>query len=285
MSDQVASDLMKGIGGSEAAAVLGFNKYKTPYQVWAEKTGKVPPPDLSGNEAVRIGKMLEKPVLEMYAEKTGRDVVPLFDRLFVSETHPFLLCHPDGKIEDQDRGVGVYEGKVSNTPDWEEGVPLMYQIQGQHNLFVTGASWLSIANLYGNKLLFWDFDRQDRFIGPMVERLERFWKNHVLADIPPEVVGADNAFIQKVYPYGSDQKIQLPSFVLDLDQELMEIKERIKDDEARKDEIEARIKAALGDASVGFIGNGFQYTFRYQERAEYTVKAWSGRVLRRSKEK
>ena len=31
------------IGGSDAAAVVGLSPYVTPYQVWAEKTGKVEP--------------------------------------------------------------------------------------------------------------------------------------------------------------------------------------------------------------------------------------------------
>ncbi|TGY23723.1 endonuclease, partial [Enterococcus hirae] len=31
-------DRKRGIGGSDVATVLGLNKYKSPYQLWLEKT-------------------------------------------------------------------------------------------------------------------------------------------------------------------------------------------------------------------------------------------------------
>ncbi|HFC9341278.1 TPA: YqaJ viral recombinase family protein, partial [Enterococcus hirae] len=34
-------DRKKGIGGSDVATVLGLNKYKSPYQLWLEKTGQI----------------------------------------------------------------------------------------------------------------------------------------------------------------------------------------------------------------------------------------------------
>ena len=35
-------DRKRGIGGSDVATVLGLNKYKSPYQLWLEKTGHAP---------------------------------------------------------------------------------------------------------------------------------------------------------------------------------------------------------------------------------------------------
>ena len=31
----------KGIGGSDVATILGLNKWKSPYQLWLEKTGQI----------------------------------------------------------------------------------------------------------------------------------------------------------------------------------------------------------------------------------------------------
>lgn len=31
----------KSLGGSDMGAVLGLNKYRSPYTVWAEKTGRI----------------------------------------------------------------------------------------------------------------------------------------------------------------------------------------------------------------------------------------------------
>lgn len=284
MSDTIARDLKRGIGGSEAAAILGFNPYKTALQVWAEKTGKVEPEDLSGNEAVQNGKKLELPILEIYRERTGRNVEPLFDRLFVNKDRDFLVCHPDGAITGESQGDGVYEGKFSQTPDWEEGVPLMYKIQLQHNIHVVGASWGSVANLYGKRLLHWDFERDNDFISALVEALENFWTRHVIADVPPEPTAKDNKFISKLHPKDNGATVFLPEPYLEVDAEIVKLKERIRNDEARVEELEARIKSVIGAASYGSLGNGFRYSYKHQSKAAYTVKAWEGRVLRRGKE-
>ena len=62
------------IGGSDAAAILGLNPYKSPYALWAEKTGKVIPEDISQKEAVRLGTDLEDYVAHRFMEATGKKV-------------------------------------------------------------------------------------------------------------------------------------------------------------------------------------------------------------------
>ena len=48
-----------GIGGSDAADVLGLNKWKSPFQLCLEKTGQTETDDLSSNEYVYWGNILE----------------------------------------------------------------------------------------------------------------------------------------------------------------------------------------------------------------------------------
>src|SRR5689334_22139628 len=43
----------KGIGGSDIPVLLGLSKYASPYSLWAEKIGQVPP-DESDDEAERF---------------------------------------------------------------------------------------------------------------------------------------------------------------------------------------------------------------------------------------
>ncbi len=48
----------KSIGGSDAAALVGMNPYVTPYMLWADKTGRLPPKE--DNEAMRQGRDLKR---------------------------------------------------------------------------------------------------------------------------------------------------------------------------------------------------------------------------------
>ena len=47
------------IGGSDAAAVLGLNPYKSNLELWQEKTGLVVPEDISEKPYVKYGHAAE----------------------------------------------------------------------------------------------------------------------------------------------------------------------------------------------------------------------------------
>lgn len=61
-----------GIGGSDAAVIMGLNSYKSPYELWIEKTGQAEPPDLSGNQFVYWGTKNEPAIAEWFQEETGK---------------------------------------------------------------------------------------------------------------------------------------------------------------------------------------------------------------------
>ena len=64
----------EGIGGSDASIIVGLNRWKSPFQLWLEKTGKAEPEDLSDNEYVYWGKVLEEVVANRFCELTGKKV-------------------------------------------------------------------------------------------------------------------------------------------------------------------------------------------------------------------
>ena len=64
-------DRLKGIGGSDVGAVLGLNKYKSAYTLWAEKCGLLQDEE-EDNEAMRVGRDLEQYVADRFTEATGK---------------------------------------------------------------------------------------------------------------------------------------------------------------------------------------------------------------------
>ncbi len=65
------------IGGHDAAAILGKSRWKSPLRVWAEKLKRVEKDDLSGSPVIQRGKALEKHLLDLYAEATGRTLTTM----------------------------------------------------------------------------------------------------------------------------------------------------------------------------------------------------------------
>ncbi|MBR6099441.1 YqaJ viral recombinase family protein [bacterium] len=56
----------KGIGGSDAAAIIGKNPYKSNLDLWREKTGREKPDDVSNVDAVYYGKKAEEPLRQIF---------------------------------------------------------------------------------------------------------------------------------------------------------------------------------------------------------------------------
>jgi putative phage-type endonuclease len=104
----------RGIGSSDAAAILGVNPYKSAYAVWAEKTGLVGPDWEPPSEAALWGNLLEPLIAEQYALRTGRQLKD-YGRHFVQRNpkYPFALAIDREILPVDARGHGVLEIKVT----------------------------------------------------------------------------------------------------------------------------------------------------------------------------
>src|SRR5262245_47999262 len=99
-----------GIGGSDAAAVVGASPWSSPLAVYMDKLGLAEP--MEATLAMRLGIRLEAVVAELYVEETGRDVTKFPDfSISRSPDHPFMAATFDRLIVDKDRGPGVLQIK------------------------------------------------------------------------------------------------------------------------------------------------------------------------------
>jgi len=277
-----------GIGGSDAAAVLGVNPWKSALEVWAEKVGLMDPPDLSENEAVEFGTKLEGVVLETLAERTGRHIERWPQTRIVR--HPeksWLLCTPDAFEHDPDKGRGIVQAKTTSAyrlRDWQgDEPPLHYQVQIQHEMAATGCEWGTLCCLVGGQRFLWfDVRRNDRFVEAMLKREAHFWRL-VETQTPPEPDGSPGAdkVLGKLYADESGESVTLPPEALEWDTELAEIRKQLSALQERKRALEQKLKAAIGHASVGVLPDGTIWTYKTVHRREHVVKATTYRQLRR----
>ena len=285
----------EGIGGSEAAAVLGLNPWKSAFALWAEKTGKVEPDDLSENESVEWGTLLEPAIAEKYAKVTGRDLcVPVCTEngIMRHPDYPFIIGTPDRMIRDTKGIVGVLEVKTTGShraADWQTEPPVHYQVQGQQYAAISGVNLISYAVLIGGQKFHWcDMVRNDRFIAHLIEKEEWFW-DLVRRDIPPPTDASKStaAALAKLYarPVDTAEPVMLDFDLMELAERRREIMETIRAAEAEKTGIESRIKAAIGESPVGYFPDGSGFRWSMQSNKQYVVEASERRVLREFKGK
>ena len=142
----------KGIGGSDAACILGLNPWKTNVQLWEEKTGFSEPEDISDKPAVIYGKQAEAPIRSLFLldHPEYSSTYDQYGLIANDPQRPWLFATLDGELFDWQKNPGVLEVKtteIKRSQDWakwDNRVPNNYYIQILHQLLATGYgfAWL-----------------------------------------------------------------------------------------------------------------------------------------------
>lgn len=144
--DEWLKERKRGIGASEASAVLGLNPWQSNTDLWRIKTGRKNAEDISYKACVQYGKHAE-----CYLRELFRLDFPQYDidyhefRMYANDNNPFMFATLDGELTDIQSGKrGVLEIKTteilnsSQWDKWNECIPQYYYIQVLHQLAVTG---------------------------------------------------------------------------------------------------------------------------------------------------
>ncbi len=244
----------QGIGGSDASVVCGINKYKSPVELWMNKTGQIPPQE--AGEAAYWGTLLESIVRAEFTRRTGIEVTKP-SVILQSEEHPFMLANLDGTCEVPDVGTCIFEAKTASAykaGEWEDTIPDEYQLQIQHYMAVTGYAGAYIAVLIGGNTFRWKFvERDEELISMLIELESAFW-NHVQDCTPPPLDGSDAAakFLSERFPTSKPTShITLPDTAADLLAQYDEACAELEAVTERRQKAENLLKEMLGDNEVG----------------------------------
>ena len=188
MDEEFLKQRFNGIGGSDAAVVLGISPFKSRLQLWNEKVSKKINVE-SGDELIfQIGNALEPIIANKYEKTTGRKL-ELRSRK-IHPDYPFMIGNIDREIVGDERGPGILEIKTKGAwIDWHsEDIPPYYMAQVQHYLGVFGYDWASFAvlDLGTRKITHIDIERDDKQIENIIDEEKKFWKL-VEKGIPPDV--------------------------------------------------------------------------------------------------
>lgn len=261
-----------GIGGSDASVVCGINKYRSPVELWLEKTGQLPYQE--AGEAAYWGTQLEPVVRSEFAKRTGIEV-KLVKQLLQSEEHPFMQANLDGICEHPDYGTCIFEAKTASaykSNEWENSIPAEYMLQIQHYMSVTGYKGTFIAVLIGGNTFKWKYiERDDEIIEMLIHLEADFWE-HIVNKTPPPLDGseASEKFLSDRYPESIPQsRIILPPeadvLIKEYDKETAILNEAAE----RRQRAENLLKEMLGNNENGISENRIiSWKSIFQERLD-----------------
>jgi putative phage-type endonuclease len=247
-----------GIGGSDASVVSGINRYKSPVELWLEKTGQLP--NQEAGEPAYWGTLLEPIVRNEFAVRTGIEVRTL-NQLLQSEEYPFMLANLDGVCEHPELGTCVFEAKTASAykaGEWENSIPDEYMLQIQHYMAVTGYKGAYIAVLIGGNSFRWKFvERDEELISILITLEEDFWK-HVLDNTPPPIDGSEASakfLAERFAECKSGSVITLPEAAAELINKYETVSEQLDSLNEQKRLTENQLKEMLGSNESGTVGN------------------------------
>jgi len=286
----------KGIGGSDAAAILGLSPWAAPLSLWLRKVGAIPD-DLEPSDVMVWGSKVERVLIEDIAEQAGVEVLGTSWTLIRDATEPDLFCSPDGmgwpSAPDDVTTAPDFLVEVKNVhgmkaEEWEAGAPPYVNAQVQHALHVSGLPRALVGASLGGRRPVWCWvDRDPNWWptnGPTILEFLR----RIREEDPPPPTGhpADREALFERYPAEDGSIVALPSEAVDWTRELEELAETRKAIETREDELKNMIRAAIGTAEEGIVPGGLgRWKWCVEPRAAHMVKASAPRILRKLKSK
>lgn len=255
-----------GIGGSDAAVVLGMSPFKSRIQLWNEKVSKKIDIESANALILEIGSALEPIIANKYARTTGRKLE--LRPMKVHPVYPFIIGNIDREIVGDERGPGILEIKTKGAwIDWHsEDIPPYYMTQVQHYLSVYGYDWASFAvlDLGTRKITHTDVERDDKQIANIIDEEKKFWKL-VETKVPPEVDSskACGNFLREHYNQSEDIIIDLigNEDATKWAMILKDIRNQEKLLKAQEDECKNHLMSLVGSAEKA-LGNNFKISWK-----------------------
>ncbi|MDD6484026.1 MAG: YqaJ viral recombinase family protein [Clostridiales bacterium] len=189
-----------GIGGSDAAVVLGVSPYRGKRAVYHDKV--LTPLYEKDNGAKQYifsyGHSVEQLVIDTFCERTGAEQIPE-TRMFASTENSFITANIDAIVKMPDGRLAVFEAKTTspyNQDMWENGgIPVQYVPQIRQYMNVLDDPRINeayIGCIFGNtpdqyrcSHLLRDIDKEKS----QVEQIKEFWEYYVLENDEPELSG------------------------------------------------------------------------------------------------
>lgn len=274
------------LGASDFAPLLGLSRWKTAYDIWLEKTGRLTG-DGPVSQAAVAGNRFEAGVLDFAEETLGslERAVPLKG----SGLDFPVVANLDARVVETGEPCDAKtSGLFGPLPgEWgEEGtdhVPNSILVQLAVQIYCAGpgvGAGHVAAFLGGRGFMLFHIPRNTAFESAILKAGEKFWKEAVLADTPPD--GAPSLEVAKLVRREPEKIVEIPE---DLVARWLEARETLKGARANKEEADALLLAALGDAEASEPGPAGQVTFFETKRKGYTVEPTTFRQLRYRKPK
>lgn len=222
--------------------------------------------DNKNNYKMELSNKLKGFVASEFMLRTGKKVRSI-NGILRNDKYPFAIANIDRAVVGE---KAFLECKVTNSfnkKEWTKSVPIHYQIQMNHYMAVSGASYCYVAVLIGNEeLVIHKLERDKDLIDEIMKLEKMFWNNCILGDELPMPDGSSDysKTLDTLYKDSKCEEIILfeAEKILDRYDEVVKI---YKDFEKEKKSIEQYLKLQMKNYEIAYVGDR-KITWKKQER-------------------
>lgn len=258
--------LKKRLGASELASAFGYDPWRTPYELWAQKTGKIERDDATSHQQY-LGNAYETATIGCLQDATGK----------MFNVHPqefrrgkWLVAHPDGTgLQDMQPAPFIAEVKMTGlATGWGESgssdVPrrVLCQVYGGAICYGANEGYVGVllALPRRHEFRWYRIEIDPTLADAILERAEQWWDMHVVCDIPPPLDPLPDLDVTRAIRRVAGKSVEV-------DEQLIAAawvrrQERLAA-EKMEDAAFARLEAAMGDASIAVCRAG-EYELRVE---------------------
>lgn len=251
----------KGVGSSDVPVILGLSRFKSAYDLWLERMGRVA--EEPENEAMAIGSAIEPLLLKMAAERIKERVVRP-SQTFVGGK-PHHRANIDGMVGAARRGHPIVEAKSTGWLDgWgadgTDEIPDAVRAQVMYQMAIASSSLAYVACLRADRGLSFSLHpvAYDESLAAQILGAVDDWWSYVASGTAPSASQPTLECVKRLR-YSDDA----PPRVIDSALLIADIEARAAEQAASAyaDACRARLLAALGDARCGESADSM-YTVR-----------------------
>ncbi len=182
----------QNVGASESPALFGLLPWKTHWNLWMEKAGKLDAPDLDGVKHISAGKHFEPAVAGWASQKFGITLNKV-RRYLIDDVCPRMGASLDYEQVGTGERIPTELKWVIRADDrWEYdgdvivAAPDYYLVQIQHQLACAGAERGQLIAFINGDVRRAVYERRDGVIKALRERITEFWAD-IEADKEPAI--------------------------------------------------------------------------------------------------
>jgi putative phage-type endonuclease len=234
------------VGGSDIAPIAGLSQWESAITKWAKKTKQIPD-EVTPNMSMRLGTILEAPILEIFTQEHP-ELTVYETGTWANKENPWARSNPDGLYQTESGDWGIVEVKFSR--DYWTAPPQAYRAQVLWYMKVFGIRQAKLVALAGSSYQEYDIE-WDEFEAQILWDAAVRFREACLEMKMPYWDGSNSTLetIRALSPGISDSEVDLD----DLGMHYINAVDELEKATSKTTELKARVIQAMDGAKRGLI--------------------------------